>query len=495
MLYDNGMKIVIIGAGFTGTRLARKLIGEKNDVILIDNDEAIVRHASNHLDCTVLFSEGNSMQTLEEAGIATADALVTLTESDEVNMITCSLVDAVYPDPLKIARVRNYAYYADTVATTREHADTLSRNHRPLYGIDHMIHPDVEAAGAIVRAIEHGAAVSEAIPLGDDFELSAVTIEEGSRLDGLPLKKIKSATGGFPLVVVYLETETGASLANGETILRVGNRVGVLTRNEDVPQLFALCNTKVNSIRKIAILGAERIGRIVADRLVGEQAPSSFGKLFGETTLRKLLGRYSRPLSHDLIVIDDDERRCAEASERYPDAKILLGDVTDEGLIQEENLDNCDLVIATTHNYDKNLVAAAYLESLGVRKTIVLTADTAFGEIAHKLGVEVAVPMRDTVVDNIMSHLHGKNVTAIHTIADGEYAIVECDVAAGSKSDGKTLREVSRPGEFLVLLAKAPDSGSYGIPNGETRLVPGMHLVLAAQEGDQAIFELFSEEA
>ena len=488
------MKIVIIGAGFTGTRLARKLINEKNDVILIDNDEATVRHASNHLDCTVLFSEGNSMQTLEQAGIASADALITLTESDEVNMITCSLVDAVYPKLLKIARVRNYAYYANMVATTREHAEALSKNHRPLYGIDYMIHPDVEAAGAIVRAIERGATVSEAVALGDQFELSAVIIEPGSKLDGLALRDIKSVTNGLSVILVYVETETGTVLPNGETTLKVGNRIGALTLASDVPKLLELCNTKVDSLRKIAILGAERIGMTVADHIMKRRL-SSLEKTLGESTWKKLFGRYAQIFSHNLIIIDDDEKRCAEASERYPDAKVLCGDATDEGLIQEESLENCDLLVATTHNYEKNLIAAAYLESMGVKKTISLTADTAFGNIARKLGVEVAVPMRDTVVDNIMSHLHGKNVQAIHTIADGQFSIVECDVAPHSKVAGKALYEAPKPCDYLVLLAKLPGADSYEIPYGATKLVPGMHLILIARETDQELFHLFSEDA
>ena len=122
------MNIVIIGAGFTGVQLARRLINEKNNVVLIDNDDATVRHASNRLDCTVIQADGNSLDTLEDVGIAKADALVTVTDNDEINMITCSLVDAVYPRLLKIARVRNYAYYVNTAAAATHHKETFSGN-------------------------------------------------------------------------------------------------------------------------------------------------------------------------------------------------------------------------------------------------------------------------------------------------------------------------------------------------------------------------------
>ena len=113
------MKIVIVGAGFTGVQLAKLLINEKNQVTIIDNDEETVRYASNMLDCTVLCDDGNNLEVLESIGIAKADALVCVTSSDEVNMITCSLVDAVYPNITKIARVRNYAYYVNTAAAEK----------------------------------------------------------------------------------------------------------------------------------------------------------------------------------------------------------------------------------------------------------------------------------------------------------------------------------------------------------------------------------------
>jgi len=169
------MKIIIIGAGFTGTQLARRLISEKNDVTLIESNEETVRHALNRLDCMVVQAEGNNLATLQDAGIAKADALVAVTESDELNMITCSLVDSVYPNIIKIARVRNDDYYANSAG---KDDDTKKDSTRPLYGIDFMVHPDIEAAEAIVGAVEHGA-VTDVVDFENcDFELVSLYIEE-----------------------------------------------------------------------------------------------------------------------------------------------------------------------------------------------------------------------------------------------------------------------------------------------------------------------------
>ncbi|MDR0583315.1 MAG: NAD-binding protein, partial [Treponema sp.] len=156
------MRIVIVGAGMVGTQLAKHLIQEKHDVSIIEANEERARHASNRIDCMVIHDEGNSLKALEEAGIARADALVSVTDSDEVNMIICGLAASRYGRErglLKIARVRNDDYMH------------LSRSgDKQVLGIDHFIHPNMEAARSIIKAIEHGA-------LGDIISFSNTPYE------------------------------------------------------------------------------------------------------------------------------------------------------------------------------------------------------------------------------------------------------------------------------------------------------------------------------
>ncbi|MCR5217257.1 NAD-binding protein [Treponema sp.] len=476
------MNIMIVGAGFTGIQLARRLINEKNTVTLIDNDADVVSHASNRLDCSVYEADGNNLENLEELGLSKIDALVTVTSSDEINMITCSLVDAVYPDILKIARVRNYAYYVNKNSATEHHAETFTGKHRPLYGIDFMIHPDVEAAQAIVSAVEHGA-VSDVVSFGkdDEFELTAIEIGKGSSLDGMALKNIRNITEK-KVIVVYVEKDDEASLPAGDTVLHAGDRIGVLSAREDVKSVLAICGTKVEALKKIALVGAGRIGTIVADHIIQKGKNNIFKKILGGV----------RKLSQDFVIIDSDKEACKAASERYPDAKVFCGDATDESFIQEEQIDKFNLVISATHNHEMNMVICAYLESLGVEKTIALVSHSAFIPITRKLGVEVAVPLRDTVVDSIMSHLRGKSVTGIHTVSNGNLEIVECDLNARSSINGKTLKEIAAPGEYLMLLVKKGGSENYQLPHGDTVFSSGDHLVIAVKSGNKRILEKFS---
>ena len=489
--YNSGMKIVIIGAGFTGTQLAKRLVNGKNDVVLIDNDEETVRHASNRLDCDVVLADGNNLATLEEAGIDKADALVCVTSSDEVNMITCSLVDSVYPQLLKIARVRNYAYYVNTASAAEKHAGGFGENHRPLYGIDYMIHPDVEAAEVIVNAVEHGALTDSVAFEDSEFELYRITVEPQCALDGKKLFEVRSLIDR-PVTIAYITRAGETTLPSGATVINGGDCLGVLVKKEDVAGFLSLCGSKVKKLNKIALIGAGRIGTIVAERLLKRGGASGATGIGGRLKLFSRLFGIQKRLTQDFVIIDSNEANAKAASERFPGVKVFRADVTDESFIREEGIDSFDLVICVTHNHELNLVAAAYIESLGVENSVALVATAAFAEIARNIGVEVAVPLRDTVVDSIMSHLRGKSVTGIHTVNDGSLEIVEITVAEASSVHGKSLRDIAENGKFLVLLVQKQGEAAYNIPVGNTVLSGGDKVVVITTTLDnQHVLEKF----
>lgn len=458
------MKIVIVGAGFTGVQLAKSLINEKNQVSIIDNDEETIRHASNQLDCTALCADGNNLETLESVGIAKADALVCVTSNDEVNMITCSLVDSVYPNILKIARVRNYAYYVNTATAQRKHSNDFGAKHRPLYGIDYMIHPDVEAADAIVKAVENGAIGNVITFDRSELELARVTVFEGSSLDGITLKDIRNKTD-LKFLVAYVEKSGETSLPSGDTIINADDTLGILATKSDIPDILELCGSEQKALRKVALIGAGRIGSIVAEKLMPSRSKA----------LSRFLGGKR---SQDFVIIDNDDQLTKNCAEKFPEARVMCADASDENFLREEGITSFDLAICTTHNHELNMVLAAYLESLGVGQSISLVSSADFVTIADKLGVDVAIPLRDAVVDSIMSHLRGKSVKEIHTVTNGQLEVVECEITNGSKFAGKSLKEIANPGSFLVLMVKKPGLEEYKIVDGNTSLQAGDRVVL-----------------
>ena len=474
------MKIFIIGAGFTGTQLARALVLERNNVVLIDNDPARVRDASDQLDCTVLEADGNNLESLEAAGIASADALVTLTEDDEINMITCSLVDAVYPRIQKIARVRNYAYYAAADVARRRTKSALPTS-RPLYGIDNMLNPEVEAADAISAALEHGA-IGSVIELDADFGITTLSIGKGSPLAGRPLAELQKLEG-WRYLVAFVESGDGTtSLPNGKTTLAVGDQVGLVSRLSEIRNLVAYTKTPQTQLRRVVVFGADRVGSLLLARQQKKRQASLWQRLFGTSPSDE----YQK-----LVVVDRDPIRCRETVERHPEVRVLCGDVTDEALLSEEDIFSCDLLVAASGNYELNLVTAAYLKSRGVKKTIALTAHSSYGEIARKLGVDVAIPMRGTVVDSIRGRLRGGRVEAVHSVCNRRLEIVEGYISPKSRVVGKHLRNVMDLGTFLVLLYRSAADATCEVPRGDTVLEADAHVVLITTAGDTRLVERF----
>ena len=302
------MKIFIVGAGFTGMQLAKALVLERNNVVLIDNDPERVRYASDQLDCTVIEADGNDLEALEAAGIASADALVTLTEDDEINMITCSLVEAVYPRIQTIARVRNYAYYK-AAEVARRRAKSAMSEARPLYGIDNMLNPEVEAADAISAALEHGA-IGNVIELDADFGITTLSIGEGSPLVGVPFSEL-SKLEGWHYLVAFVESGDGATtLPNGRSTLAVGDQIGIVSRLSEIPQLVAYTKTPQEKLRRIVVFGADRVGSLLLARQQEKRHVSFWRRLFGMS---------APDVNQKLVVVDRDPDRCREIVERFPD--------------------------------------------------------------------------------------------------------------------------------------------------------------------------------
>lgn len=475
------MKTIIIGASFTGVQLARALIADHHRVVLIDNDADRVRDVGNQLDCTVVQSAGNSLDVLEREGLATADALIAVTESDEVNMISCALADAVYPKVLKIARVRNYAYYAVTEDTARKYADKFTDGRRPPFGIDWMVNPDVEAARAITRVLSYGA-VGGILELGQGAGIVTLTLGEGSPLVGMPLWRLSSVEG-WHYLIAYVETETGVSLAGGETVLHAGDRLGVLTKLEDVSKVALLCAAPKKNVSRLVLVGAGRIGAlIVAGQR--EQANALSSSLTPGTA-------WNPGTKVEIAVVDEGTERCQAIADQFRDVHVFCGDATDLDLVREEGLGQYDMAVAASENYERNLITAAYLKSCGVARSIALTANADVAGMAVKLGVDVAIPMHDSVVDSIISHLRGSNVKSVHTVCRGAFEIVTCLVSPESKAAGRKLSDLKMTETGLVLMVQTSTTAGQ-VARGDTIVEAGATMVLLVPAGDLRAVRLFT---
>ena len=120
------MKIIILGAGQVGGTLAENLVGENNDITVVDTN-------------------GERLRTLQDK----FDLLVAVTSSDETNMVACQVAYSLFNTPNRIARIRSPDYVRD--------ADKLF--HSDAVPIDHLIAPEQLVIDNIYRLIEYPGAL------------------------------------------------------------------------------------------------------------------------------------------------------------------------------------------------------------------------------------------------------------------------------------------------------------------------------------------------
>ena len=479
------MQIIIVGAGLTGTQLARRLVQEKHDVSIIESNEERARHTSNRIDCMVLHDEGNSLSALEEAGIAKAEALVCVTDSDEVNMIICGLAASRYPGLLKMARVRNDDYIR---------LNQYSSNSKVM-GIDCFVHPDVEAARAIIRSFSHGALGNVFDFAGTSYGLGSITVAKGSAFDGLCLKDYHSVVKEESLVV-FIERENGTSgkymLPQGSTIIKKEDRVHILAREEHLERIFGFAGRHEKPLRNIGIIGGGRIGALIAEGILGtipgNPAPEDKRKMrekkrFSLFSILRSLGKNSRSVT----IIEQDYQVCKELAARFPEALVLNEDISDESFVAEEHLGELDLIITATANQELNIITAVYLKSRGVKRAIAIVNSSGYEAIARQLGVDVVISLQSVVVDSMLSALKNKGIREVHSLGEGDLEILEAEIQDESPVAEKAITDWRLSEGGLILLVSRGDASF--IPKGDYIFKPEDKVVLMAKKGSEAELE------
>ena len=103
------MKIIIAGAGAVGTHLAKLLSNEKQDIILLDEDEERLETLDSNFDLMTIVGSPTSINQLESAGVKSADLFIAVTPDESRNMTACILASNLGAAKT-VARIDNYEY-------------------------------------------------------------------------------------------------------------------------------------------------------------------------------------------------------------------------------------------------------------------------------------------------------------------------------------------------------------------------------------------------
>ncbi len=453
------MKVVIVGGGAVGFQLAQQLIREQQDVVIVERDPEQARILGNRLDCMVVNGPGNNVDTLRQAGTATADCFIAVTTSDEVNMIACALVSSEFKVPKKIARVRNIEYSGSRLAEAG------------VLGIDYVVNPETETAHEIITSIEQGA-LSDVISFeATNLQIQSLTVAPHASVVGVRLRDLGNLHARF--LVALIVRDGSYIIPSGENRIQEGDQIYIVATAKDTEAVFARFGKPRRSLNRIVLVGGGgKIGSRIAEHFLGVDSGDVRG-------YRRIVSAW-RKRSVNLKIVERDYQKCKELANRYPSATTIHADIADESLFEEEQFEQSDLVVAVTDNQELNMVTALYARSVGIPRTVCLVNNSGYADIASRLGIDVPVSLKKSMVDAILKIIRRGSVRNVRSLFNGQIQVLELTIASDSPLAGKLLNDVALP--TGTLLVSVTHGGNAIIPDGQTRLHAGDGVVVMLRQ-------------
>jgi trk system potassium uptake protein TrkA len=318
--------------------------------------------------------------------------------------------------------------------------------------------------------------------------LGSVNINKGSVFDGLSLLDFHSFVEEEGLITL-VERGQECFTPSGSTILCSGDLIHIITRGENIEQIFHLAGRTETPLHRIGIVGGGRLGALIAEELLTHNDNPNYIKKSQESGFKSFIKSLILKSKRSVTIIEQNYQLCKELSAKFPNALILNEDISDESFIAEERLGDLDLIITATDNQDLNIIAAIYLKSLGVRRAIALVLSPGHKTIALQLGVDVAIPLKSVVVDSILSHLMGRGISGVHNIGDGSVSIIKLEIGSDSPAAEKNIKEFHFSQNGLVMLVNRGETSF--IPQGDYIFKAGDKIVLIVKNGNEVELEKY----
>lgn len=441
------MKIIIIGLGKVGMALAAELCDEENDVTVIDKKEELVEDATGQYDLMGVTGNGASHSTQVEAGVETADRLIAVTGSDEINLLCCLMVK----DGGKchsIARVRNPEYHSESAYI------------RDKFHLSLIINPDMVAALELARNLRFPSAIDVDSFVKNRVDILKFRVREDSVLDGLRIADLSNKVHEN-ILICAIERGKDLIIPDGNTVLQGKDQIAIVAGGYDANQFFRQVGIVSNQVKNIMIVGGSPMAYYLA-------------KMLGAVGMR-------------VKIIEKDYGRCEELSEMLPKATIVHGDGTDKELLSEEGIEDFECFAALTNIDEENILVSLYAKKTGGQKKIITKINRiAFDEVIRELDLDTIIHPKDITAEMIiryarsMKNTCGSNVETLHKIIDGKAEALEFIIRGQSRVTQATLQEL--PIRKGILVACIYRDGKIIIPRGSDQMKIGDSVIIVTQE-------------
>lgn len=445
------MKVIIVGAGKLGYKLAESMINADIDVTIIDRNDKVIDRINDHLDVLTVNANGIEIEILRELNIKTYDLLVATTDSDETNTIICSLAKRLGCKKT-VARIRNPEY--------TEQLDFIKTE----LGIDYIVNPDLATSNEIARYL-----LKSYNFYSGDFAKGKVSMVDFNikNMPDFAGKKIVDLDNMEDMLIAAIFRDGNIIIPHGYTELHEGDIIHVIGSSENINKLSERFHFSMdkNKIRKVMILGGGKIGYYLANRLASSNIKVS--------------------------IIEQNEERCRYLSERLSNALIIHGDGTDISLLEEEGLYSMDAFIGVTDFDEQNLLMSLMAKHEGVNKIIAKISRPNYVQIIDKLGIDVALNPINIAASNILKFIRGGKVVSVSLLLGGQAEVTEIIAGNDLPIIGRPLAELDLPKG--IIIGAIVHEGKVTIPSGKTVINPKDRLIIFCLSSDVQALEVFTK--
>ena len=438
-----GLKIIVVGAGKVGDTLVNRLADEGHNLVIIDKNEERLTQLANLCDCMCITGSGASHEVLVEAGISDSDLFIAVTESDELNLLCCTIAKQFNMNLSTIARVRNPEYISDVNYL------------RSKLGIEMIINPEYEAAVEASRLLFLPAAITVNSFAHGQAELVKIQIPEGNILDG---KTIAYLGQNITNDILITGVERGAdfTIPNGGFELKSGDIISYISTRKTNFNFLKSIGFNTRSVKSSLIVGGGTCAYYLSDLLIKSGI--------------------------DVTIIEKDPERCEELCDLLPKATILKGDGTNESLLEEAGIKEVDSVIALTGLDEENIMLALHTKAVSAAKAITKINKITFTEAIESLKLGSVVYPKYITAERIISSARsrqskiGSNLEVMYSLFGDRAEACEFKIREASRVTGVMLKDLPlKPGLIISFIGR---DGKSIIPTGSDQINIGDNVMI-----------------
>jgi len=413
------MKIIILGAGRVGTSVAETLVSEANDITVIDSDRGRIADLQGRYDLRGLVGSATQPSLLKEAGAADADMMIAVTAVDEVNLVACRIAADVFNVPTRIARVRN--------TELQQHPRLLGDDG---FRVTHVIWPEQSVTDLLLRLIEFPEALQVLDFADGRASLIAVRTFAGGPLVSHPIQDLRKHIPGIDTRIVAIFRNDRSVQCDGTTVIQTGDEVFFLAASQNIRAVMRELRRMDKPVKRVIMAGGGNIGLRLARALdTGEGVDWGAG--------------------FNVKIIEASKRRCEYLATQLSSRVLVLnGDATDEDLLDEEGVAECDLFASLTNDDENNIMSSLLAKRMGARRTIALINRKSYGELMQGGQIDIAISPSHATLSNLLKYVRRGDVVAAHSLRRGAAEALEIIAhgdARSSKVVGRRLEQVELP--------------------------------------------------